>query len=203
MAAADYRIMTETTGQQLAKDTTLGNTNTALALLAKDATLNDIKTALGLLAKDGSLNDIRTALGLLANNTTLQATNTALGLLAKDATLDEVAKDATLDEVAKDATLLDTNVALGLLAQDASLVTFANALVEVLASVKSVNGKYGVVVLDSGDILISKSIQNSKTVQEVLQEATDAIARTPLTFATSAIAGTEDDYLLTVTTGTP
>ena len=72
-----------------------------------------------------------------------------------------------------------------------------------LASVKSVNGKYGVVVLDSGDILFSKSAQNSKTISTMLTEMGAAIAATPLSFAASHIADTESDYKITVSQGTP
>ena len=137
------------------------------------------------LATDQTLAGISTALGPLATDTTLQASNTALGLLAKDATLQ------------------NSNAALALLAKDATMVAFANALVEVLAAVKSVNGKYGVVVLDSGDILISKNTVGSKTVKQVMTELEDAVAATPLSFTASAIQGADGDYKITVTTGTP
>ena len=170
---------------RLATETTLQATNTALGLLGKDASLQEIKTALGLLAKDGTLDDIKTALGLLAKDVTLTATNTALGLLAKDTTLQA------------------SNTALGLLAKDATLLAMANALVDVLASVKSINGKYGVVIMDSGDILISKNTVGSKTVKAVLTELEEAVAETPLSFTATAIPDTEDDYMITVTQGTP
>lgn len=81
--------------------------------------------------------------------------------------------------------------------------TLTDGLIGVLASVKSVNGKYGVVVLDSGDILISKSEAGSKSVQTMLSEMNAAIAQTPLTFGASQIAGTDDEYLLEISQGTP
>ena len=144
-------------------------------------------TALGLLAKDSTL-------GSVAKDATLQASNTALGLLAKDSTLGGVAKDATLEA---------SNTALGLLAKDETLLAMANALVDVLASVKSINGKYGVVILDSGDILISNNTVGSKTVKAVLTELEEAVAETPLSFTATAIPDTEADYKITVTQGTP
>ena len=116
-------------------------------------------------------------LALLAKDATLQSTNTALGLLGKDATLQ------------------NTNTALGLLGKDATL----QAVAEILASVKSINGKYGVVVLDSGDILITNG--GSKTVKQVLTELETAVGNTPLTFTPTQISG--DDYKIVVTTGTP
>ena len=119
----------------------------------------------------------------LAKDTTVQSTNTALGLLAKDTTLQL------------------TNTALGLLAKDASLQEMATALVEVLASVNSVNGKYGVVVLDSGDILISKTAVGSKTIAQVMTELQAAVAATPLSFTATLIEG--NDYQVTVAQGTP
>ena len=173
--------------KRVATDQTLQSINTALGLLSKDQTLQVINTALGLLGKDATL-------ATLAKDATLGDTNTALALLGKDATL------ATL---AKDQTLLATNQALALLATDTTLQALTEALVGVLASVKSVNGKYGVVVLDSGDILISKTAQGSKTISEVLAELAEAVEATPLTFTTSPISGSSTDYLLTVTQGTP
>ena len=113
----------------------------------------------------------------LSKNTTLIATNTALGNLAKDATLQ------------------GTNTALGLLGKDATL----QAIAEILTSVKSVNGKYGVVVLDSGDILITNG--GNKTVKQVLTELETAVGNTPLTFTPTLISG--DDYKIVVNTGTP
>ena len=98
---------------------------------------------------------------------------------------------------------LATDSTLGTLAKDSTLVAFANALVNVLASVKSVNGKYGVVVLDGGDILFSKSAQNSKTIKAMLTEMGTAIAATPLSFMASLISGTESDYRIIVSQGTP
>ena len=122
------------------------------------------------LAKNATLLATNTALGNLAKDTTLQGTNTALGLLGKDATLQTLGKDATLQAIA-----------------------------EILASVKSVNGKYGVVVLDSGDILITNG--GSKTVKQVLTELETAVGHTPLTFTPTLISG--DDYKIVVATGTP
>ena len=105
--------------------------------------------------------------------------------------------------LATDETLQESNTALGLLAKDVTLLALANALVEVLASVKSINGKYGVVILDSGDILISKNTVGSKTVKTVLTELENAVAETPLSFTATGIPDTEDDYMITVTQGTP
>ena len=152
---------------------------TASKKLATDETL-------ALLAKDATLSSTNTALGNLAKDATLSSTNTALGLLAKDATLG------------------NTNTAIGLLAKDTTLLS-SNALLEaignILISVRSVNGEYGVVVLDSGDILINKNVVSSKTVEEVLSELEDAVENTPLTFTPTLISG--DDYNITVTIGSP
>ena len=153
--------------------------------LATETTLQATNTALGLLGKDASLQEIKTALGLLAKDGTLNDIKTALGLLAKD------------------VTLTATNTALGLLAKDTTLLAMANALVDVLASVKSINGKYGVVIMDSGDILISKNTVGSKTVKTVLTELEEAVAETPLSFTATAIPDTEDDYMITVEQGIP
>ena len=156
-------------------NTAIGATNTALGLLAKDATLQATNTALG------GLGNVTQDTTLAATNTAIGATNTALGLLAKD------------------ATLTATNTALA--ATNTALETLLNGLIGVLASVKSVNGQSGVVVLDSGDILIDQTLVSSKTVQEMLSEMETAISQTPLSFSTSQISG--NDYLLTVTQGTP
>lgn len=83
------------------------------------------------------------------------------------------------------------------------LSVFANAMVEVLASVKSINGKYGVVVLDSGDLLINKNASGSKTVKTMVEEMQEAIAKTPLHFSTESNPDISDDYTLMVTLGTP
>jgi len=133
----------------------------------------------------------------VATDTTLQATNTALGLLSKDSTLGQI--KTALGLLAKNTTLQATNTTLELLAKDTTMQEIA----EILCSVKSVNGKYDVVVLDSGDILISKSAQNSKTVKTVLTELQNAVSATPLSFTATSISGTEDDFKVTVTQGTP
>lgn len=84
-------------------------------------------------------------------------------------------------------------------------------LAEAIESVHSVNGMTGDVVIDSTNIKLNK-LTNNKTIAQVLSEEQtnvnsvlsgiqQAIARTPLTFATSQIEG--DDYLLTFTLGTP
>jgi hypothetical protein len=135
----------------------------------------------------------------LATDSTLQATNTALGSLAKDSSLQ--ATNTALGSLAKDASLQATNTALALLAKDSTLSALAESLVEVLASVKSVNGKYGIVILDSGDILISKFATGSKTIREVLAEMQNAIAETPLSFTAENISG--DDFKIIVIQGTP
>ena len=154
--------------------------------LATDQSLQSTNTALGLLAKNATLVDIKTALGLLAKDGTINDIKTAVGLLAQNTTLQA------------------TNTALGLLAKDATLIG-SNALLEAIAniliSVRSVNGEYGVVVLDSGDILINKNVVSSKTVEEVLSELEDAVENTPLTFTPTLISG--DDYNLVVTVGSP
>ena len=111
-----------------------------------------------------------------------------------DAIEGEGGTNEKLNVLAKDETL-------ALLAKDATMSSLLTQIVEVLASVKSVNGKYGVVVLDSGDILISKSAVGSKTVAQVLSELAAAVAATPLTFTAQQISG--DDYKIIVTTGTP
>ena len=86
-------------------------------------------------------------------------------------------------------------------ATQTGLEVLTNELIGVLASVKSINGKYGVVVLDSGDILISRTTQGSKTVKQMIEEMQATIAKTPLTFGATQIEG--DDYTLTITQGTP
>ena len=70
-----------------------GGVTPSLANLAKDTTLQATNTALGLLAKDNTAQATNTALGLLTKDTTLQATNTALGLLASDNSLQAIADD--------------------------------------------------------------------------------------------------------------
>ena len=138
----------------------------------------------------------------LATDQTLQSTNTALGNLAKDATLSST--NTALGLLAKDSTLGNTNTALGLLAKDATLSgsnTLLEAIANILISVRSVNGEYGIVVLDSGDILINKNVVDSKTVEEVLVELEDAVESTPLTFTPSLISG--NDYNVSVTIGSP
>ena len=131
------------------------------------------------LATDQTLQSTNTALGLLAKDSTLGAANTALGLLAKDTTLNSIVKNVTVE---------GTN---GIL----------EAIAEILVSVRSVNGKYGIVVLDSGDILIRSTDPNSKTVEEVLVELEEAVDNTPLTFTPTLISG--DDYSVVVTVGSP
>lgn len=101
--------------------------------------------------------------------------------------------------VATDQTLQATNTALAALSKDQTL----QAIATILASVKSVNGKYGVVVLDSGDIVISKNTSGSKTIGQVLTELQTAVGATPLTFTPTEISGSDGDYKLTVTQGTP
>lgn len=81
--------------------------------------------------------------------------------------------------------------------------SMTNELIGLLASVKSINGKYGIVVLDSGDILITKDQGNSKTIKQMLTEMNDAIALTPLSFSTELITGTAADYTLNIVVGTP
>ena len=90
---------------------------------------------------------------------------------------------------------LATDETLNLLGKDATL----QAIAEILASVKSVNGKYGVVVLDSGDILITNG--GSKTIKQVLTELQAAVDNTPLSFTAQAASG--GDYKIVITTGTP
>lgn len=110
------------------------------------------------------------------------------------------AQEGTNDELSGLGTAIGDNLeALELLSKDETL----QAIASILSSVKSVNGKYGVVVLDSGDILISKTAQNSKTVKTVLTELETAVDETPLAFTPSLISGTTDQYKITVTTGTP
>ena len=88
---------------------------------------------------------------------------------------------------------------MGTLSKDATL----QAIAEILTSVKSVNGKYGVVVLDSGDILIAKNTTGSKTVEQVLAELQTAVAATPLEFTPVRVQGTASDYMIEITLGTP
>ena len=117
----ELNLPRDTTVDEITKDATLQDTNTALGLLAKDTTLAAINTALGALAKDTSVQGITTAmsaintalaaLASLAKDTTLQATNTALGSLAKDNSLQAVG--TALADVATDTTLGATNTALG------------------------------------------------------------------------------------------
>lgn len=132
----ELNLPRDTTVDEIAKDATLQDTNTALSLLAKDTTLSAINTALGALAKDTSVQGITTAmsaintalaaLASLAKDTTLQATNTALGSLAKDTSLQAVG--TALADVATDTTLGATNTALGSLAKDTSLQAVNTAL---------------------------------------------------------------------------
>lgn len=73
--------------------TDTGGVVPSLSNVAQDTTLQATNTALGLLAKDNTAQATNTALGLLAKDTTLQATNTALGLLASDNSLQAIADD--------------------------------------------------------------------------------------------------------------
>ena len=84
-------------------------------------------------------------------------------------------------------------------------------LAEAIESVHSVNGMTGDVVIDSTNIPLNK-LNNPKTVAQVLAEEQSsvnsavssmqqAISRTPVSFATSQIE--VDEYLLTITQGTP
>lgn len=132
----ELNLPRDTTVDEIAKDATLQDTNTALSLLAKDTTLSAINTALDALAKDTSVQGITTAmsaintalaaLASLAKDTTLQATNTALGSLAKDTSLQAVG--TALADVATNTTLGATNTALGSLAKDTSLQAVNTAL---------------------------------------------------------------------------
>lgn len=85
-----------------------------------------------------------------------------------------------------------------------------DAIAEGIASVHSVNGMTGDVVLDSTTIKVSSS--NSKTIAQVLSEEQSsvdsavsevqaAVARTPVSFSASSIE--DDDYLLTIALATP
>ena len=85
-----------------------------------------------------------------------------------------------------------------------------NAIAEGIASVHSVNGQTGDVVIDSTNIPVSQS--NTKTIAQVLSEEQttvnsavssmqSAIARTPVSFSASAIE--DEDFLLTVALSTP
>ena len=121
--------------------------------------------------------------------------------LATNTTMDTLAKDTTVNTLAKDTTLQAIGTSLGTLAAGGSISALADALVDALASVKTVNGKYGVVVLDSGDILITKTNTSGKTVKQILTELQAAVSATPLEFSASQVSG--DDYKVTVTTGTP
>lgn len=91
-----------------------------------------------------------------------------------------------------------------------NVATNLNAIAEGIASVHSVNGQTGDVVIDSTNIPVSQS--NSKTIAQVLSEEQttvnsavssmqSAIARTPVSFSASAIE--DDDFLLTVALSTP
>lgn len=99
--------------------------------------------------------------------------------------------------LATDQTLQGTNTKLEALSKDATL----QAIAEILTSVKSVNSKHGVVVLDMSDIPISKTTPSSKTAYEVLTEMTAAVEATPLTVTAENVSG--DDYTIVVTLGTP
>ena len=173
--------------------------------IALDETLQTTNTRLQ--TTNTTLGTLDTDLKKVAADTTLQATNTALGTLDTD--LKKVAADATLQTTntrlqTTNTTLQATNTALGLLAKDTTLSgsnSLLEAIANILISVRSVNGEYGVVVLDSGDILINKNVVSSKTVETVLSELEDAVANTPLTFTPTLISG--DDYNITVTIGSP
>ena len=120
-------------------------------------------------------------------DTDIKATNTAIDGMKSTLDTDIKATNTAIDQH-KTAT-------------QTGLEVLTNELIGVLASVKSINGKYGVVVLDSGDILISRTTQGSKTVKQMIEEMQATIAKTPLTFGATQIEG--DDYTLTITQGTP
>lgn len=115
------------------------------------------------------------------------ALNTAIGTTLKGAVDDQ----KTTLNTAIGTTLKNTIEDLG------------DALVGVLASVKSINGETGEVVLDGNKLLINHNQQNSKTVTQMLNEMAAAIAETPLNFSAELITGTSDEYMVVVTQGTP
>lgn len=91
-----------------------------------------------------------------------------------------------------------------------AVATNLNSIAEGIASVRSVNGQTGDVVIDASNIPISRG--NNKTISQVLSEEQtsvssavsemqSAISRTPVSFSTSSIEN--EDYLLTVALATP
>lgn len=122
----------------------------------------------------------------IALDETLQATNNKL---------DDLKTQSTSQSTAL------TNIKTAIDQLKTSEEALSNDLIGVLGSVKSINNKTGAVVLDSGDLKMDKSQPSSKTVKQMVNEMTAAIAQTPLTFTATQIE--DDDYLLTVTQGTP
>lgn len=92
----------------------------------------------------------------------------------------------------------------------AAVANNLNAIAEGIASVHSVNGRTGDVVIDSTNIPLSQT--NVKTISQVLSEEQSsvssavseiqaAVARTPVSFSANVIEN--DDYLLAIALGTP
>ena len=92
--------------------------------------------------------------------------------------------------MALDETLQATNTAIG------NVVSKLTEVKEALETVKSVNGKTGVVVLDGRDINMDESAATKTTIKN----AVTALQTKAVTFDLTNIEG--DDYLLTITQGT-
>lgn len=134
----------------------------------------------------------------VALDETLQSTNTKLDTLKTGI---DAKADVIKTAIDQQKTAIQTAIDQQKTTIDTDIRTLADSLIGVLASVKSVNGKYGVVVLDSGDILISKS--GGKTIRETVSDMQTAISKTPMTIVASEISMSVDDYLASITTGTP
>lgn len=92
------------------------------------------------------------------------------------------------------------------------LNTKMQLLAEAIESVHSVNGMTGDVVIDASNIKTNKLDPGSKTVKQAIDDEQSAvnsavssmqqaISRTPVHFSTTQIE--DEDYLLTITLGTP
>ena len=188
-------VMLDETGQvtNVKLDELKAQVNSALAALSENINSTLITYAE---TQNNTLTDFSTAM------------NGTMTTMAGDinSTLTDLSGDlnTTLNDFASQIqTILNTQLSEQNTVLTNGFETLTDGLIGVLASVKSVNGKYGVVVLDSGDILISKSAAGSKSVQTMLSEMNAAIAQTPLTFGASPITGTDNDYLLEISQGTP
>lgn len=126
-----------------------------------------------------------------------------------------------MSQIIKPVMLDETGQAIGEKLDDTKQMTSARlteligrlqTIAEAIEAVHSVNGMDGDVVIDASTIQTNKLDPNSKTISQLLSEEQTlvnnviseiqaAIGRTPVSFSASQIE--DEDYLLTITLGTP